>query len=68
MSVSATVKNPSITATMARRLVDCGIDLGDERQVILALKESRFLSGEIIAHMDNAIDLARVMKSGVMED
>lgn len=48
-----------IAEEMARRLVDCGADLGDERQVILALKEARFLSGEIVTHMDEAIEIAR---------
>jgi hypothetical protein len=44
---------------MAADLVAGGIDLGDERAVIVHLMNSGYSSGDIVTDMDAAIDRAR---------
>lgn len=58
----------ALVGEMASFLVCRRVDLGDERQVIRALTDGRYLSGDIIAFMDKAIDAARellIEKRGV---
>lgn len=57
----------SIIAEMAESLVDHGVDLADERAVILHLKQANYLSGLINQHMDAAIHAARVMYAASTE-
>lgn len=45
---------------MALVLRTMGTDLGDEREVIRTLIGARYLSGDVIALMDSAIERARV--------
>lgn len=53
----------SIARLMAETLVDTGTDLGDERAVILTLKDAAFAGSLIYRLMDRAIDIARNMKA-----
>ena len=48
---------------MAHSLFDAGIDVSDERDVILHLVGSGFLSAEINQHMDAAVDLVRSFRA-----
>ena len=47
-------------ALMAMLLRTMGVDLGDEREVILILTDARFTSGDVLTLMDRAIERARV--------
>lgn len=48
-----------LTESMAADLRNLQIDLNDERAVIRALSSLRYLSGDIVACMDDAIKAAR---------
>lgn len=54
-----TKSNDELVEEMATVLKALNTDLGDEREVIVALNKSRYRSGDIIACMDQAIEIAR---------
>lgn len=52
-----------LVGEMASALNACGADLADERRVISELSSRRFLSGDIVALVDDAVALARRQRS-----
>jgi hypothetical protein len=49
-------------ATMAAVLATSDTDLGDERAIIRDLRQAGFSHGDILAGMDEAIEIAREME------
>lgn len=49
-----------IADAMADSLIDHGIDVGDESEVIVHLKSAGYMARDITAHMDAAIERVRV--------
>lgn len=53
----------AIATIMSQSLCDAGIDISDEREVIMHLVSAGFTSPDINTHLDTAVDLVRAFRA-----